>query len=169
MVIMLHIVTIGIFYRPNYDTMCQRVHNSDDLNYYIDTYIEYKDDYVYEDMGVNCTALEFIDCQWLPANLVWERGKDDCEGYAVLVYEVLSKIGYDCEIIDLYDHVVCKFEKKDKINGDDVGFFSSGALYKGTYSIEDIADAYDVEEYGIFDWKEVRNDMLNIGLGDTRF
>ena len=130
------ILTLGIFYTPTYEEILLKVSNSSDMKYML-SFFEYKKD-------------KIIDDEWKsPQEFIKSEG-GDCEDYAILVFEVLSKKGYDCNIYGLYrnndqtGHCVATYRR-----GLDWGYFSNHKRYK-YQMIEDISE-YDYHH--LHDWK----------------
>ncbi len=138
MAILINILTLGLLYFPSYDTIIDKVDTSKDMEYYL-SYFTYKDD-------------RFELHEWENPKQFYERRGGDCEGFAVLIYEVLTPKGYDCTIYGLYDdsrsHAIVMYEK-----GEDKGYFSNYIRYSVNTTIEEIEQDTGYTSHVQINWK----------------
>ena len=138
-IILFHLVTVGIFYTPSLDHIKASVNTSEDLEYYF-SYFKYKKDVLKKD-------------NWRSSVGFYKNGGDDCEGFAVFGYELLSNAGYDCNIYSFWNendgHAILTYKKNN-----DIGYFSNNVRNEGEFFLIDIVLIKGYKSYKLMDWKE---------------
>lgn len=119
-ILLLHIVSIGMFWKPSYSYLLQHTKDSKELSRYFKTYFEYTD--------------KIKDPNWMSPAMACRIGKFDCSEYAVITQGVLEYIGYECILYVVYNenddesvdiaHAIVAYK-----NGSEYGIMSNGYRY----------------------------------------
>ena len=137
-IIISHIITLGIFWRPSLEYIHKHATTPKKIEHYL-SYFSFQNDTVAEDRWKS------------PEQFIKDKG-GDCEDYAILAYELLTRIGYQPVIYGMYNphddepgHAICVFEK---------GLFSNHVLYdKPGDTLESYMKANSYIECVRYDWR----------------
>lgn len=121
-ILILHIVTVGVFWKPDYAYLIRHCKTPDDLSYYFRRYFDYTEDRSLAD-------------NFLPPVEAIRQNRFDCEEYACISQSILEYNDYECVFYIVYNqsideeieeaHAIISYQK-----GKIKGIMSNGINHK---------------------------------------